>query len=346
MSTVFKNETMIKMVVEKAINRLQDNPKREIRNLVDLASTFSTGKFQKKYLELAEKQLKNEDSNYYKLITNIINETDSNNLLSFGMNLCYHSFTIGANKIRQIEGVNKYNVPWVLSIDLFNNGLFKLTDLTNTILQGKELGIYSYILHLDAAYLEFDKLIKVIKEESDCAFLIISDPENIILNKDLITCKNLKNVAFCINIKYFDTTKIERATSILKDSKLLHSAFYSIEDNEILDYKVVSELCNKYHYSIVITSHSYNQYIQDETAIAKELYDIRNNLDLPIVPFDLMSDVILADRNISTEGCLARISSNGLFNLSDMENHTHNSDYNILDTSLSEILKHTVPKTS
>jgi len=46
------NQTLIETTIRNAIKQIKDDPERNIRNLVDMALTFSNGRFQQLFFNL------------------------------------------------------------------------------------------------------------------------------------------------------------------------------------------------------------------------------------------------------------------------------------------------------
>ena len=55
----------IEAVVRKAIRDVQDDPRRGLRNLIDMGESFAKGRFQKPFLQRIQTMLEKEDSAYY-----------------------------------------------------------------------------------------------------------------------------------------------------------------------------------------------------------------------------------------------------------------------------------------
>lgn len=136
------SRVLIETVVRKAIRDMKESPERSARNLVDMALSFSKGRFQQTFFTAAQNMLQNSHSPYYALIADIARNVDSERLLRFGMALGYDSCTLGADKIRSLEEERGYNIPWMLSLELDPE-----RDYADIISQGKELGISSWMLY-------------------------------------------------------------------------------------------------------------------------------------------------------------------------------------------------------
>lgn len=67
---------LVETVVKKALKNIKDNPERGIRNLVDRALQFSSGRFQKNFFAVAQAMLQNENSAYYGLVRDTVAYAD------------------------------------------------------------------------------------------------------------------------------------------------------------------------------------------------------------------------------------------------------------------------------
>ena len=62
MKKIDLTRTLIETTVRRTLEKIQEAPEREIRNLVEFGLEFSNGRFQKKFLTAARKMLIYEES--------------------------------------------------------------------------------------------------------------------------------------------------------------------------------------------------------------------------------------------------------------------------------------------
>ena len=60
--------SLLEATIDKALRDLQTDPERSVRNLVDLAQSFSNGRFQKNFFSIIQSLLEDQDSAYYTLV--------------------------------------------------------------------------------------------------------------------------------------------------------------------------------------------------------------------------------------------------------------------------------------
>ena len=107
---------LIEATVRQTLKGLQEDPKRSVRNILDMALQFSRGRFQSRFFETARTMLENENSAYYTLVQDAAAHIETEHLVRFGMNLGYNSCTWGARRIRANEEKLGFNIPWAVTI--------------------------------------------------------------------------------------------------------------------------------------------------------------------------------------------------------------------------------------
>lgn len=80
------NIKMIETAINKGIRDMKDDPKRGIRNLVDLASHFASSSFQRNTLKLMQNMLSNLNSPYYDIVSYLVSNVDHDIIKTFGIN--------------------------------------------------------------------------------------------------------------------------------------------------------------------------------------------------------------------------------------------------------------------
>ena len=87
------NQMLVETIVRSTLKNIKSSPEREPRNLIDLGLEFSSGRFQKRFLQSAQKMLNNQGSAYYSLVKDTVDSVDHDILTTFGINLGYNGCT-------------------------------------------------------------------------------------------------------------------------------------------------------------------------------------------------------------------------------------------------------------
>lgn len=291
---------MIEAAINKGIRDIEDNPKRGIRNLVDLAKHFASGPFQKDIIKLMQAMLANLDSPYYDIVLDVINNVDHHTIKSFGINLGYNSWTYGAGKIREQEENHKYNIPWTIIFDFKNKKKKDLSkdEVLNIIRRGKKSGIYTYIFFLD----EVSMVLDVLKENPNCAFVLFV-PSDIITKENTSRMKAYEN--FMVSVLYepsINMGNLKNAVNLLRKENFLFS-IYSYYGDENVDYilsnKWVNEIANiKSPFGILIESKDCKE--ENAQLVHEYIYNSKTNQEHSSFLIDLYEDINRINKNISS----------------------------------------------
>lgn len=328
--------TLIETTIRNAIKQIKGDPERNIRNLVDMALTFSNGRFQQHFFKSAQKMLQDPTSCYYKLIPDLVNNVETERIVTFGMNVGYNSCTIGARKIREIGAMSSFNVPWSLSLELSGNKYQKNSHPIHSLIsQGRDLGICTWLIFsLDNPVF----ILELAQSFPECAFSIFCTPEDI-TPALLDEAGNIYNIMFVV--EYCDD--VETACALLRSRKFLYSVSYSYKEQDI--DKIVSDelfhdtenlhsaftlLCSRTH-SFTKPSPVYQHIVQTRDA---QVYKT--------IPFDIVHDNYLIDNIISDQPCSIFFTQEGAcYSLTDQ---TLYEKSNYFDSTLFEILKQVAPQ--
>lgn len=302
--------TMIETAINKGIRDIKDNPKRGIRNLVDLANHFANSPFQKNILELMQTMLSNLNSPYYRIVSYLVNNVDNNILKTFGINIAYYSWTNGAKIIRKSEENLECCIPWTIVFDLKEKERKEYLNLNinHIIKQGKELGIYTYMFFSHS----IDDLECFIKDNPDCAFILFISP-HMIEEESISKMKSYRNIFFSILYEGSnDTIKFKNIINLLHANNSLFGvySFYGDENREdILSNKWVNDVINiNSPFGILIESKNCSK----ETALLvhEYIFNSKTNQKHSAFLVDLWEDIARIKRYISTDSCKLDIEEN------------------------------------
>lgn len=104
-------------IVDKALRDLPRDPKRGLRNLVDLGDSCAKGPQQKRFFARAHAALQSPASPYYQLVADAVSWVDPRVLRTMGVNLGASGLTWGVGRLRQEEAARGGHLPWMLLLD-------------------------------------------------------------------------------------------------------------------------------------------------------------------------------------------------------------------------------------
>ncbi|MCD7889482.1 MAG: hypothetical protein LUG23_06165 [Oscillospiraceae bacterium] len=327
-TTQINAKSIIEAYVGKKLEAMRDNPDRESRNLVDLALGLSAGRFQKHFLSIAHSMLEDENSPYYALIHDAIKNVGTANILKFGMNIGYNSFTAGARTIRNLEKERGYNIPWVITFYVDDKS-FSQEAYTEAIRQGKKMGIYTYVFFCEDIP---GKLTEIFDDETECAFMLFSDAENI--EKEILSqASEIKNLMLCV--KYSDSAA--EVCEDLRSNKALYSLWYEYDKNPMCEnlLNTADELHPVLTF-FVRTGDDYSGYSNTYNEVCK----LRNSRTAASAPMEFSGTCRMVDEIISDDSCIAVFDESGkLISVCNSE-----QDYNFRNQALAEIFEKCYPK--
>lgn len=331
------NQALIETTVKQAIKRIQDDPERSTRNLVDMALLFSNGKFQHRFLEVIQQMLQNEQSSYYRLISDLITNVDTKRITTFGINLGYNSCTRGARTIRKIESEQGYNIPWGVFLKINDNSFEHNEENYFSLLeQGQELGVYTWFLFSEQG---IASCLELAEKYTDNAFLIFCHP-NDITPALLDEASELYNIMFVVAYE----NETDQTCNLLRKRNFLYSIYYSYTEDdmvEILNGDILTDI-QELHPVFALFHPNNDCPLPIQQLVYEFVLEARMKQNYLTVPFDLIHDMQHIDEIISDDASFVFFDENG-FCFSKTTGFSETT-YNFLEYSLVDMLKSIVPK--
>lgn len=337
MDTVI-NSVLIETIVRKALRDIKETPERSTRNLVDLALNFCEGRFQRNFFERAQTILRNQRSQYYGLIQDIVTHVSAERLIKFGINLGYHSCTVGAKLIRTTEEKEGFNIPWSVSLTL-SGADYKThaVGYQKAIQQGQELGIYTWMLYCLHSPQSLFELIAVYRQH---AFVLYCSPSDLSENV-LDAAETLHNIMFVVRV----ASGVEETCQRLRERNFLYSIYYTYTESDvkhILNGDLLRD-AELLHPAFTVFLMQPNCLPHVQTMVYQYVVRERNAQAYQTLPWDAVGDSNYVDSVISEDSCNVGFESDG--RLSVFQNKMSTADYNLFKLPLRNILQQTFPKT-
>lgn len=168
------SRAVIESLVSRSIRKIAEDPERGLRNLVDMGVDTATGRFQKHYMKIVQGVLQDENCPYYELVCRLTRETSNRNLTTFGVNVGWQSWTVGARQIRAYEARHGVDVPWSLTLHM--EGGAEGVDWAGLVRAGQEMGVCTYFLHVGEDRAAMEQAAALAESAPLCAFLLFAGP--------------------------------------------------------------------------------------------------------------------------------------------------------------------------
>lgn len=328
---------LIETTVRHTLKGLKEDPKRSVRNLVDMALHFSEGRFQSHFFQTAHTMLEHEESAYYALIEDAVSHIETEHLVTFGMNLGYNSCTWGAQRIRTNEQRLGSNIPWTVLFQMEDAQLSThLPQYDRAIQEGEELGIYSWGLLSQSDPMQ---LFPLMEGHPDSAFFLFCRPEEITPSvvDEMVSLKHLMPV-----VQWDDGT--DAACALLRDAQLPYSVYYPYTQQDlpfILNGELFCETQQLHPlFTILAARPGCPSHIQ--TLVHQAAVEARNGQTYETVPWELYSDIRTLDEVISDDACCVFFDGQGQLFAPDHPGAV--SPGNLFEEGLPALIQRTYPK--
>ncbi len=308
-----KNEkitkSLLRATIKKALADIQRDPKRSVRNLVDLGLNFAEGCNQREIFDITQHYLSNENSAYYKLAEQIVNEADHEKLTTFGINFGYNGCTSGAKLLREKEVELGCHIPFMLNFILENDGILTVDDIENKIHEGMELGIYIYSVVCSSDNLT--DLLDMTAQFSECAFVLFINPKKL-TREALSRIIELNNVVISL---HYDgkTDECINAVKQLREHgcvAVVHFEYLPENMNAVLTNAITESIAEMGAIAGVL----YTNPLSDNKAqqlVSDYRVEVVRSQQYPLFIFEAKSDIERIEHMFSNAECLVTFAGNG-----------------------------------
>lgn len=300
------NKDMTRLLIESTVRRAllrADSPAREARNLIDLGLNFSSGRFQKRLFSIAQAMLCDEHSAYYTLIRDMLAHVDRDRLLTFGVNLGYEGCTKGARIIRAVEAAEGFNIPWALSLALDAQRCRSAPEAYPAVLdEARALGVHTFLLACGDA-LCFAPLLRA---ADDCAFALFVRAEQV-TDAFLDSLEAAPNALVCVQTGDGDADACAR----LRARRYPYAVWTRYSETPAVTGGQWLRHALALHPQFAFLSPAPDC----PDARRKDVYEyvlaVRDGQRHPVLLMELQQDLLLIDRFVSDDVCLAAFDEAG-----------------------------------
>lgn len=216
---------MVEKLVDVALSKVSKDREESFLKIVDLAESFYGSAISKEQYDAARAAIKDPENRWMNFINRVIDETDPHVAKMAALNLGYEAFFRGTKTIRKNREKYHCNIPWLILFDptsacnMHCAGCWSGTyghkhnlsyeDMDRIITQGKELGVYLYMMTGGEPLVRKKDIIRLAEEHNDVEFSIYTNSTLI----DEEFCKEvarLGNITFQLSIEGSPETNDER----------------------------------------------------------------------------------------------------------------------------------------
>lgn len=335
---------VVRTAVKKGIEDVKENSGKSVRNLVDIAEKLGGDVLKDAFFKEALTQLKSENSAYFRLVKRVADKADTEYLTEFGVNMGYNVFSHGVKTIQKTQQAKGFQVPWCLLIELQDaTAHLAPKDVAKAMQQGIELGIYCYIVQVPKQYPQLEQLMQTLAAEKDCAVLLLVDAEVVTpqFAKGLLGAKSIGAV---LNLDTQNSQTLKQAADNLLNSGCIAGGFCkrpNLAASEVNPALLAQADALGLAACVVWRKNGQQPCLEDD--VYAQVIALRETLSVPVFPMDLYADIVLADRVVSPQGCLATLKPNGTLALTNAETGGHNDRFSLHTTTLEHALRICLP---
>lgn len=206
----------MEVVIDHIVKGLDKDRTGEYLKLIDLAEKFYGKGFSKESYDAARVAVQDPNNKWVKYINSVIDDANPEFIKKTALNLGYEAFFRGTKTIRENRKKYNCNIPWLILFDptsacnMHCEGCWSGTyghksnltfeDMDKIVTQGKELGVYLYLLTGGEPLVKKKEIIKLAEKHNDVEFAIFSNSTLI----DDAFCKELVrlgNITFLLSIE-------------------------------------------------------------------------------------------------------------------------------------------------
>lgn len=206
----------MEVAIDHIVKGLDKDRTGEYLKLIDLAEKFYGKGFSKESYDAARIAVQDPNNKWVKYINSVIDDANPEFIKKTALNLGYEAFFRGTKTIRENRKKYNCNIPWLILFDptsacnMHCEGCWSGTyghksnltfeDMDKIVTQGKELGVYLYLLTGGEPLVKKKEIIQLAEKHNDVEFAIFSNSTLI----DDAFCKELVrlgNITFLLSIE-------------------------------------------------------------------------------------------------------------------------------------------------
>ena len=225
------------VAIDAALKSLNKDREKGLLQIVDLTEKFMGDNFRKEAYDGVRKMIQNPDHKWMRYVNRLLDETDPHVAKMTALNLGFQAAFYGTKTIRKMREVHDCNIPWLILMDPtsacnlhctgcwaaeYGNKLnLSFDELDSIVTQGKELGIYFYMMTGGEPLVRKADIIKLCEKHNDCAFHCYTNG-TLVDQKLCDDMKRVGNLSLSISLEGFEEANDFRRGEGVFD-KVLHA---------------------------------------------------------------------------------------------------------------------------
>lgn len=233
--------------IDIVLKKTDEKRQEALLDILNLAKKVMGDHFSKEAYHSAKEMILDPNSKYMRYLNRMLEQTDPHVAKMTALNLGYEAAFHGTKTIRKMREVHDCNIPWLILMDPtsacnlhctgcwaaeYGNKLnLTFEEMDHVIEQGKELGIYFYMLTGGEPLVRKADVIKLCEKHNDCAFHCYTNG-TLVDQKLCDDMKRVGNLSLSISLEGFEEANDFRRGEGVFDKVL--SAMDLLHENGLL----------------------------------------------------------------------------------------------------------------
>ena len=235
------------VAIDGALKYVRRDREQALLKIVDLAEKFMGDTFTEENYNSVRNMVQDPDNKWVQYAYRALDELDPHVIKMTALNLGFEAFLHGTKTIRKMREVHQCNIPWLILMDpttacnlhctgcwaaeYGNRMNLSFDDMDRIVTQGKELGVYFYMLTGGEPLVRKADVIRLCEKHNDCEFFAYTNGTLV----DQAFCDDMKrvgNLMLAISLEGFtDVNDLRRGAGVF--DKVMH-AFDLLKANGLI----------------------------------------------------------------------------------------------------------------
>lgn len=220
------------VAISAALAGMDKDLERGLAGIYRLAKKVMGDNYQEETYEAAKNLMQNPNGKWMRYLRRLMEETDPHVAKMTALNLGYQAGFAGTRKIRKMREIHDCNIPWLILMDptsacnLHCTGCWaaeyghrlnlSLGEMDRIVTQGKQLGIYFYMMTGGEPLVRKADIIQLCEKHSECAFHCYTNGTLV----DEAFCENMRrvgNLSLSLSLEGFeDVNDLRRGEGVYR----------------------------------------------------------------------------------------------------------------------------------
>ncbi len=225
------------VAIDGGLKYVRKDREQAVLKIIDLAEKFMGDTFTKENYDSVRAMVADPNNKWVQFGNRALDELDPHVVKMTALNLGFEAFMNGTKTIRKMREIHQCNIPWIILMDpttacnlhctgcwaaeYGNKYNLSFEDMDSIVTQGKELGVYFYMLTGGEPLVRKKDVIRLCEKHNDCEFFAYTNGTLV----DEALCKEMQrvgNLMLGVSLEGFsDVNDLRRGEGVF--GKVMHA---------------------------------------------------------------------------------------------------------------------------